>query len=491
MMKWKNSAQLETPSEKNMQLLFLLAAGILEYLFITMESLFSYIGYYLTEDYIIVPCLLFVGVALTRNLTRSAKRDLCLSSAMVIWFVIVQIQHKISWMEPHPMGTVFFVYLMAFPFASVTEDGSKHAGLKMIGRIFVAASLVLVLYTVLLLLDCVPSVLAPYVYWDGARLHALWHPNIDACIFMIGIGLCMAFAFQAPTRGKKLLLVAAAVAQFMAMALTNCRTSLLMTSAFVGGVAFFAINKGGWKRFAAGLAVALVVMGSLFAISGTLYDLHTEHQIAKLIAQREEKVQEASKETSAPVQETTAATEKTAVSTEETTQKLKENKQTGEITISGENGQGTLSNDLRTLNGRTGIWKSALTAIRDNKSLLLWGTEYVGITISSYNRFDVVHAHNSWMEVLMRLGLFGLLGALVFTWIAVSSAAVLLWRRDVEMWKKIIAMLVLCIMVAGFLEPYLFITNVYYHFIDFMFLFCTGYLAQWREQLSPADNSAA
>lgn len=44
----------------------------------------------------------------------------------------------------------------------------------------------------------------------------------------------------------------------------------------------------------------------------------------------------------------------------------------------------TLRNDMRTLNGHTIIWTSAFDALRDNPSLLLWGTEYVDAVISVY-----------------------------------------------------------------------------------------------------------
>ena len=83
------------------------------------------------------------------------------------------------------------------------------------------------------------------------------------------------------------------------------------------------------------------------------------------------------------------------------------------------------------------------------------------------------------MESLMRMGIPGLLLSLAFTAISVWSAARLVLRRDTELWKKIVAMMTMCVMVAGFLEPYLFITNVYYHVTDFVFFFCTGYLDYW------------
>ena len=41
-----------------MLVLLLLAVGVIEFLFITQESRFSGIGYYLAETYVVVPCLL-------------------------------------------------------------------------------------------------------------------------------------------------------------------------------------------------------------------------------------------------------------------------------------------------------------------------------------------------------------------------------------------------------------------------------------------------
>ena len=85
----------EGASEKNVPMLLLLAAGIIEFLFITLESRFSYIGYYLTETCLIVPCLLFLGYVLREKQTVFARRRLLLAVAAVSWFVIVQCIHKL------------------------------------------------------------------------------------------------------------------------------------------------------------------------------------------------------------------------------------------------------------------------------------------------------------------------------------------------------------------------------------------------------------
>jgi len=58
----------------------------------------------------------------------------------------------------------------------------------------------------------------------------------------------------------------------------------------------------------------------------------------------------------------------------------------------------------------------------------------------------------------------------------------LLLDRETELWKKIIAMTTVCVMITGFLEPYLFGGKSYYHVIDFVFFLCTGYLDYWCHQ---------
>lgn len=490
-MKW---LQKEGISDKKIPLLLLLAVGIIEFLFITLESLFSYIGYYLAEDYLIVPCLLLLGYALQKKPTAFARRRLTLSVAAVSWFVIVQCIHRLQGMDNHPMATVFFVYLMAFPFASLADD-RENAGLRLIGGTFVAASLVLVGYSLLLFLNQVPSGMEEVLFWDGARLHALWHPNINACFFMIGIGFSAAFCAMTEKPWAKALLLAAIVLQFLAMALTNCRTVLLMTGALLSGFAFFWIFRGSWKQLVLGLLAAAVLLVGSFKLSGMLYQWNNDRQLASLRAAQEAAppetlpaetitVAETLPMETAPVAETIA--EETAVQETVPAETIVPETAPKEIVliedtgiILGDNEQGTLSNDMRTLNGRTQIWEAALKAIRDDKTLALWGTEYSGTVISVYHWFDVIHAHNSWMETLMRMGLPGLLFSLIFTGISVWSAIRLIFRKDTELWKKAIVMTTMCLLAAGFLEPYLFITNVYYHLIDFIFFFCTGYLDYW------------
>ena len=464
----------ESDSRKRMMLLFLVAAGIMEFLFITLENLFYGFGYYLTETYLIIPALLFAGCALGGKLSKFAGKRLLLAGIAVAWFVLVQFVHKLSGMDTQPLATFFFIYLMAFPFASISEDHS-NAGIKWIGGMFLTASLILVGYTGILLLELVPDALSQYLYWDGARMRVFWHPNVSACFFMLGIAFAAAFLVQSRKIVVKVLLAVAIVLQFASMALTNCRTTLLLTSALFGGILFFKIFKGNWKQLILGLLAALIVFVGAFKISGSIYQWHNE----RLIDKKYEEMLAAAESEEIPA-ETETVPEETLAAPEEnvpTEQPAVINKE--DIVLVSANSQKSLAHDLRTFNSRTRIWKSALNAVKDSKILALFGTEYVGLVLSSYFGGELHHAHNSWLEALMRLGIPGLLMSLVFTALAVWSAVKLVFNQSVELWKKIVAMLTVCLLGAGFLEPYLFITNVYYHVTDFAFFFLTGYLDSW------------
>lgn len=472
-------------SEKNLPLLLLFAAGMIDFLWITLEGQFSFVGYYLAKTYLIVPCLLFLGYMLRGKVTAFAGRRLLLAAAAVSWFVVVQIIHQMTDMESHPIATVFFVYLMGFPFASLTEDRDS-AGIRLIGKLFVAASLVLVCYGAMLVLDWVPEGLKTFVYWDGARLRALWHPNLMAFYLMVGIGFSAAFCVRAEKPLIKAVLLAAIGVQYLAMTLTNCRTVLLLTGCLLGGIAFFWIFRGGWKRLLLGLLAAAVLLAGSFSMSGVIYRWNNDRLLTAMHMAQAEPAAVETVVTDPVVQTMPPETTAEVVTTEAIPEEIPAEPLAEETVpmndggiLVGESAQGTLSSDMRTLNGRTMIWKSALKAVQDNQKLALWGTPYSGTVISVYNPFEVLHAHNSWMETLLQLGLPGLMLSLLFTAMSLWSAARLLLRKETELWKKIVALTTLCILGAGFLEPYLFITDVYYHVMDFLFFFCTGYLDYW------------
>lgn len=465
MEKWKLTEklpQLPAVSREQLPYIWLAAAGLMEVVFITMAYLCASLGFYLAEEFLVVPCFLFLGHCLGKKLNGYTGSRLLLSVVVLSWFVVSQIHHRLDNMGSRSLATVFFVYLMAFPFAALADDRA-HRGIRIIGGLFAAASLVLVGYSGLLYLDRVPQVLADYVYWDGSRLTVLWHPNITAVYLMIGIGFSLALSAMAKKRFVKVLLVIAAVLQLAVMALTNCRTILLMTGAMLGGTAYYLVigkvRKPEGKKIRELLKVVVLllmiaplVLVSTFKLSEKLYQANN----ARLVrVWYEEAVSSGSMDADSQLE-------------------LNE-----DGLISSNNEQKSLSEDMSTLNGRTYIWAAARQAVMDDPEVKWWGTEYGGLLISAYNWFSVEHGHNSWVEVQLLAGLPGLAAAMVFTLLAAFSAAKLLLIPTTELWKKIIAMLTMCVMVAGFLEPYLFFAKPYFHAIEFIFIFCTGYLDYW------------
>ena len=57
----------------------------------------------------------------------------------------------------------------------------------------------------------------------------------------------------------------------------------------------------------------------------------------------------------------------------------------------------------------------------------------------------------------------------------------LLWRNT-DLLHSCVVMVVLCLMGCAVMEPYLFVANAQFHYFDFLFLLCLGYMDQWRRQ---------
>ena len=351
--------------------------------------------------------------------------------------------HQVLESEAKQVGTFLCAYALCLPFAAATEDAQRQKGLQWMAGLFVAVGVLLTAYGALLLLGAVPGYLRDYVYWDGARFYAMGHPNICATLLMIGLTFCVGFAIQCRKLWARAVLGILALGQFAVLSLTNGRTTIILTCLLLGGIAFCALRGRGWKRLLLAVLAAVVVMAAAFGVSRTLFGWNQ----ARLVGQRADDVQ---------LEETTA-----------------------ETVLRPQQHQGTLLDDMRTLNNRTVIWRNTLIGLEENPRVKYIGTEYVEMILSRYSPGTIYHTHNSWLEALYRMGLPGLGAALVMTVLAVWSAAVVLWRNS-DLWKSCVALLTLCLLGCALLEPYLFVVDVSYYYLDFLFLMCLGYLCLWR-----------
>lgn len=454
----------------------LLALGILELVLMVCETMWGGVAFYLVETLALVPGLIFLGWVWSKP---GKKPLLLLGLGMVLWMTVTQVTHLLRGEPQGNVGAAYSIYLLAFPFAALVSQEDRKWGLKTMTALYVAASLTICLFALLLMGDILPGFLAGRIDWDGDRLMAGWHPNITACILMMGIGFTMGFSFLAKNPWGRGGLWAAVALQFSIMSLTNCRTSLLMTCGMIAAVVFFWMYRPKWQRVILALVAAAVLFVGLFALSGYLYEANGNRLRMEYLAQQMEPA-----EPEAPAQTLPESTNPPAPGPEETQPTTQPTVNVEDVKLPTDSGQGSLWNDLKSLNGRTRIWSAALRGMKYQPELLLRGTEYVSFTIRSGDPggLMVEHAHNSWVQILIRHGIPALLLALVFTALAVWSALAVLFRGKTPMYQKCLSLLTLCLLVAGFLEPFLFGADAMFHFVNTAFFLCTGYLVQWRKE---------
>lgn len=423
--------------------------------FVFLGIAFGPYGSYAFEEMMIIPCVLFLGAVLPQS-SSAARKTLRLPALMLVWFAFLMIKRKLEYLETYPFSPYFCAYLFAFPLASLLQDGEKKMGLKLFFLAFAAASVSHAVTAGLLLLDCVPASLQEYhVFWDGSRLTAFWHPNMTACFLMFGIAGYLAFLHSAKTKWAKLALLGVILVLLATMALTNCRTVIILTGGILGGSAFYAILKGRWKLAPIALVAACVILVLVYKGCGKLYEIHTEALTEKQIAEYLE-------QEGLTLEDLEAMSEDFAL---ETT-----------------SAQGSLMEDLSSLNSRTVIWQSSFLALNANRAHYLFGVENPGKHMSYFCYFSQTHTHNSWVETLLGLGVPGFALAMVFTLITLWNGIVILLKYPLDIWKRTTAMVTLCMLVASFMEPYLFLPPLDYYLYNFLFLLCTGYLVHWQKE---------
>lgn len=440
--------------------------------------------------YLVVPCMLFLGVMQERRRRFISKKTDILPMAMVVWFLILQIKRGIEHGELYNTGLFLCTYLFAFPLASLLQDGENEKALKVFAGAYLAAAAALTTMGLLLVLDCLPEFLSEHIFWDHALLNLFWHSNVTACFLMIGTVLCVIFLEQAKKRWSRLAFCLLLIMMLGAMALTNCRTVIILTGGYLGSILLFEGVKHGRKWFLPGVLAVLVVTVAFYKGAEWLHQVNYNAQLQKDTQQYSEQI--APDYSDPAISETEISSEETDeyVETDATSDSQKDllpisdNSSTGEVSLKKYIEKGTFSNALGTLNGRTDIWSSACFAFLEARSIQFWGIPNPGEYVSYYCPAPIAHLHNAWMECLLGMGCVGFLIAMLFTLLTLWNCMILLLKHYRNFWKRNVAILTLCLMAAAVLEPYLFYTTIIYHPIDLLFFLCAGYLAHWQK----ADN---
>ena len=453
----------------------------------------------LYEQGLIIPCLLFWGGMKECGRGRENKKNFILPGVMVVWFVFLQIKRTVEQADLNNVGLFFTTYLFAFPLASMLRDGDEKKALKIFAGAYMAAAAVLSVEGLLLVFEFLPGFLSKYVFWDGDRLNAFWHPNITACLLMIGVVFSITFCNQVKCLWAKIGFCVLVCLMVFAIALTNCRTAVILTGGYLGVTLFFVLIKRGKKWFFLGVLAIFILTMTFYWGTKCLYQKNHNILIDKYLQQYSEQIISESATNSISEEifiEEAAEQEETY--DKESYSEVRDNERdyaespeeripivldrdTGEIYLTKNSQQGSIESDFGTLNSRTYIWNAAWFAIRETPEILYWGMPNPGWYVSYYNFFPVAHLHNAWMECLVGMGLVGFLIAVLITGLTIWNCLIILLKHYRDIWKRNVALLTLCLMIAAMLEPYLFYTTIDYHLIDFLFFLCAGYLAHWQE----------
>lgn len=393
------------------------------------------------------PCLtvlsvVFAGSALLLPKTRAAGWHLAIGIAMAAWVILVRYAHVfLLGMEVQGTGLMFSRYLLLFPLGACCRDEKKQIGLKAMAAMTFAVCAYIGILGILVCLDRVPAALAGQVLWAGTRLSVLYHPNITGTLYFMGFTLAVAGCFLTGKKWIKALLLAAAALFATGVALCHGRVMMLLTAGYGAGMLLlrkgFPRGKHALRRLAAALAVAVVLLGAMALRYSTNSDQLSD-QYSSGVREMED---------GAYVDEN------------------------GKVQFTG-SGQESLTENIGTLNYRTEIWRFARESIRNDPKLLLFGTEQIAPLLGG-----VPHAHNAWVEILLRWGLPACLAALV---IAVETlvCGVYILLRSRDGWKISIALMTLAMLAVGIMEKYPFCDNT----LGGFFLLCAGYLPVWAKE---------
>ena len=454
MRNWKNliTRQRIDAVAGAVQLLCLMVVVAVELLFFLPGEAADEIVYLFLEWRLVDVSILFLAASFCRKTLRDSRGYFLLALAVLVWFYVLRAVHlRLEGTNQNP-GAFVCAYLLCLPFAAAADDADRQWGLRALAAVFLLTGATFAVFAGLLVAGRLPAGLDGFVFWDGARFGVMGHPNICATILMLGFGFSAAFVTSVKQWWARTFLLLAAVGQFCALSLTNSRATILMTCLLSGGIVFCAVRKAGKKRLIPALLAAAAVTVALFCGSRTLFKVNEAHLIQQTVQSAQ-----------------TADTEITPASDEP-------------VHLESENRQGDFLSDLKTFNGRTNIWSSALKGLSAYPGILLTGTEYAKNVISPHWG-NVLHAHNSWLQMLFQMGIPGLLAALALTVLAVWSGGALLWSNQ-SLFRSCVALVMLCLMGCAVMEPYLFTVYAQFHYFDFLFMLCLGYVNQWRGQIS-------
>ena len=396
----------------------------------------------------------FYAGASFRNITSPVGKKLFGAGLLFsAWVLLLQLDgfrdfENMAQYGPRFMLSCFLCdYLLMFTFAGIAEDPGQNRGLQIFGSAFLLSSPVFMVLSILLCANVVPASLQDQVKWIEVRLWTLWNSNILAGIFMITIGFLAMLIFTTRHKWVKILAAAMILPNFYFIALTNCRAVMWMTCLMLSGIVSFTVFdhrnfRSSFIKWASIISLGVLLFLLMVSLMNWFFAQHLSYVSSQLPELTKDAADVAVRRKS--------------------------------------------SENVSSLGGRFYRWKYIIEHGFTDLPVLVFGAGSIPEYLAPA---DCYHAHNSFLQTYLNLGLPGLLIALYLTYLAVKNAFILLFFRKSTMLQKVVSMLVGCLLVTQFFESYLFFADNKMIFFNATFLLCLGYMIRWVKEDS-AEKTA-
>ena len=283
-----------------------------------------------------------------------------------------------------------------------------------------------------------PSGLRLQNYREGVSMMIGGNINITAAAAVVMLGLCMYMILTQKT-AVKILYVFAAIVHLMVMILTNSRTSYLAFLCMVVAAGFLftwdSLQKSNYfVRFAAGLIVAALCAGAVYAARGSLIKMFSHVYPTYLEQQAQAAAEEAAAKQAAEeaaheiLKEELAPAEEPAAESAPAEEPAAEPAPTPIQTPYGDE----TARKMDDLNGRVSVWMTAIKIIRSSKDHFLFGVSpvFVKTQLEKVSGFDrsIPHAHNGILQVGVGIGAPAMLMFLLFELAIIVRCLIIVFR---------------------------------------------------------------
>ncbi len=403
---------------------------------------------YILRSYALIVSCFLLGAAVCRG-DIELKSIWTVGILVIVWYILSRIFLKDSFLQRSTVtvADLVILYGVAFPYAHVSKDGDKRRMLDMLSLVYALTMTVLAWMSIYLAVTdkqiIMPLSGSGFGMTASGRLQLLGqNPNHSAPL--LALALFLVIYLLSRYRNKLWLIagVPALLGLYAALALTASRTAIIAAVITAGYLALCLAGKLKQKKlWLKVLLMAAIAGAAMFIIyKGMDVCVSAMTGIANVLQGAAQ-----------------AAGGIDSVAVER------------DMTIAIDN-----------MSGRGRIYDAIFQILRQEPRVLLLGSYDADIAtkISEVVNYNYLHCHNSFLQVLMLMGLPGL--ALIL-WLCVKlglSVLKLLFAKDSTMAEKLLSLAPVYFLVSSLAESLVFVpwTNLSWSLLNFWFLLLSGYI---------------